>query len=189
MEREAQLVDAFQEDNWSTGVGGRLLDVLMRRNESVRAIGIDTKGPLIEGDPSLGRTVDVIPSGAVNTLTRISLTGTDDDLGSIEDVMKALNREQTLESGVFADFWSQNLIDVVNRTEELDAWINGVTLNNDALFRGSVVGSQLRMVAKMMVLNEARSVNRDMFLVHHGGHDAHSVVRNNLDRHLPKIDR
>jgi hypothetical protein len=28
MEREAQLVDAFQEDGWSTGVLGRMLDVL-----------------------------------------------------------------------------------------------------------------------------------------------------------------
>ena len=65
MSREAQLVDAFQEDGWSTGVGGRMLDVLHRRNLTVTAIGIDGKGPIIEGNPSLGRTVDVIPSWGV----------------------------------------------------------------------------------------------------------------------------
>ena len=65
MGREAQLVDAFQEGGWSTGVGGRMLDVLQRRNLTVTAIGIDGKGPIIEGDPSLGRTVDVIPSWGV----------------------------------------------------------------------------------------------------------------------------
>ena len=39
-----------------------MLDVLQRRGLSVSAVGIDGKGPILEGDPSLGRTVDVIPS-------------------------------------------------------------------------------------------------------------------------------
>lgn len=87
-----------------------MLDVLQRRGLSVEAVGIDNKGPIIEGNPSLGRTVNVIPSANVNTLTRLSLNdgSNGNDLSSIEDLMKYLNQETELESGVFANYWSQN---------------------------------------------------------------------------------
>ena len=32
-------MDAFQEDGWSTGVGGRMLDILQRHGQAVQAIG------------------------------------------------------------------------------------------------------------------------------------------------------
>lgn len=73
MEREAQLVDAFQEDGWSTGVGGRMLDILMQHNQSVTAIGIGNKGPIVEGNPSTGRKVMVVPYENVNTVSSFSL--------------------------------------------------------------------------------------------------------------------
>ena len=72
MEREAQLVDAFQEDGWSTGVGGRMLDILMQHNQSVTAIGIGNKGPIVEGNPSTGRKVMVVPFENVNTVSSFS---------------------------------------------------------------------------------------------------------------------
>ena len=85
-----------------------MLDVLQRRGESVTAIGVDAKGPIVEGNPSLGRTVDVISSGGLNTLNRRSLTDQSNDLAVIEDLMKYLNEETSLESGVFANYWAQN---------------------------------------------------------------------------------
>ena len=86
-----------------------MLDVLQRRGLSVNAIGIDGKGPMIEGNPALGRLVDVISSGGLNTLSRTSLSGTNDDLASIEPAMEFLNENTDLKrTGVFANYWSQN---------------------------------------------------------------------------------
>lgn len=103
MEREAQLVDAFQEDGWSTGVLGRMLDKLqLDHGMSVSANGIDGKGFIIEGNPATGRTVDVIPSSGVNTLTRQSLTSQNNDIAGILDIMSFINEETDLTSGIFA---------------------------------------------------------------------------------------
>lgn len=93
----------------SLGVGGRMLDVLQRRGFSVSAVGIGEKGPLLEGDPSLGRTVDVLPASDVNTLTRKSFTANENGLPAIEETLKYLNKETDLKtSGVFSNYWSQN---------------------------------------------------------------------------------
>jgi uncharacterized protein (DUF1501 family) len=190
MEREAQLVDAFQEDGWSTGVGGRMLDVLQRRGLSVNAIGINGKGPLIEGNPSLGRTVDVIPAGGVNLLNRVSLTGTSNDVASIESTMEYLNQETSLQkSGVFANYWSQNLVDVLNKTDVLSTMLasSQASLHNEGSYSGTV-GGQLKMVAKLMLLHDVRESNRDFFLLHQGGHDGHAQSKNNLNNLLPDVN-
>jgi len=180
-------VDAFQEDGWSTGVCGRMLDVLQRRGESVTAVGIDNKGPIIEGNPSLGRTVNVISSRGVNILNRLSLENTNNDLEGIEELMKYLNQETSLESGIFANYWAQNLIDVLNKTDALSEMLDDVVLETD--FGSGSVARKLKMVAKLMHLNEARNVNRDVFLVHNGGHDGHSLSKANLQNNLPGINQ
>lgn len=139
MEREAQLVDPFQEGGWSTGllecviiqylfffqyahyhfpsllgVCGRMLDILQRRGEAVAAVGIDGKGPIIEGNPSLGRTVNVISSHLVNLLERRRLDSQAWDevegkkLAQIEGLMRLMNEETTIDSGLFSDYVSQN---------------------------------------------------------------------------------
>ena len=126
--------------------------------------GIGSKGPLLEGSPSTGRKVDVIPYGAVNTLSRKSLDGNGDGLADIEPVMEYLNKETSLESGIFGDYWCQNLVDTLNKTEELDTMVNSVSLN--ANWRGGSVSNQLKMVAKLMLLNVERKANRDFFYVH-----------------------
>eukprot|EP00571_Detonula_confervacea_P017647 CAMPEP_0172312770 /NCGR_PEP_ID=MMETSP1058-20130122/18549_1 /TAXON_ID=83371 /ORGANISM="Detonula confervacea, Strain CCMP 353" /LENGTH=2999 /DNA_ID=CAMNT_0013026315 /DNA_START=101 /DNA_END=9097 /DNA_ORIENTATION=+ len=190
MEREAQLVDAFQEDGWSTGVGGRMLDVLQRRGLSVNAIGINGKGPILEGNPGLGRTVDVVSSSGVNTLNRHALDSTSNDLDSIKSLMEYLNEDTNLEtSGVFADYWSQNLVDVLNKTDVLSTMLssNQATLKQPYKFKSSI-GRSLKVVAQLMLLNEERQVNRDVFLIHSGGHDGHSLSKENLQAILPGIN-
>ena len=70
-----------------------MLDKLQEHGMSVSANGIDGKGPMIEGNPSTGRTVDVIPSWGVNTLTRQSLTSQSNDIDGILDIMSYINEE------------------------------------------------------------------------------------------------
>lgn len=73
------------------------------------------------------------------------------------------------------------VVDVLNKTDELKDMLNGVSLNQP--FSG-----QLSMVAKLMILNEERNVNRDVFLVHSGGHDGHSLGKNIMNDLLPGIN-
>lgn len=189
MEREAQLVDAFQEDGWSTGVLGRLLDKLqLDHGMSVSANGIDGKGFIIEGNPATGRTVDVIPSSGVNTLTRQSLTSQDNDIAGIQDIMSYINEETDLASGIFANYWAQNLIDTLNKTDYLSNLLGSTSLMNPSLFTGGI-GSKLDVISRMILKNEERNVNRDAFYIQMGGYDGHALSNDILDSNLPVVEQ
>jgi len=162
-----------------------MLDVLQKRGLSVNAIGIGGKGPIIEGNPSLGRTVDVLGTGGVNLLSRRSLTDQGTDLDGIEPIMEYMNKDTSLESGVFGNYWAQNLIDTLDKSRQLDSMLDNQSLSNS--FSGGV-GNQLRIVAKMILLNEAREVNRDVFMVGSGGHDSHALSKQSLNDRLPDIN-
>ena len=54
-------------------------------------------------------------------------------------------------------------MDVLNKTDELSNILDTVVVNTN--FGRSGLGRQLQMVAKLMLSNEIRSVNRDVFLV------------------------
>ena len=164
-----------------------MLDVHQRNGLSVVANGIDVKGPIIEGDPSLGRTVEVIPSSGVNTLSRRSLTDDNPDLASIEPLMSYLNKDTSINSGIFANYWAQNLIDTINRTEYLSALYAATTLQHDNLFKGNV-GRKLSAVSKMMINHEERSVNRDVFYLNLGGFDGHALSKDILQSNLPTVN-
>ena len=103
--------------------------------------------------------------------------------------MDYLNKDSTITSGVYADYFSQNLIDTLNQTEELDTWVNGVTLNHDGWVNGNSMSQKLEMVARLMLLNEERSVNRDFFYLTMGGFDAHSLAKSNLQGNLDTVNQ
>ena len=155
---------------------------------SVSANGIDGKGPMIEGNPSTGRTVDVIPSWGVNTLTRQSLTSQSNDIEGILDIMSYINEETDISSGIFANYWAQNLIDTLNRTDYLSELLGSTTLINDSLFTGSI-GKKLDIVSRMILKHDEREVNRDAFYMTMGGFDGHSLSNEGLEGNLNVIEQ
>jgi len=189
MERSAELVDVFQDGGFSTGVVGRMLDILGRDGYSVTANGISTKGVLLEGNPSTGRTIDVISSGGVNTLTRRTFQAgsSANDLNSVQDDLKFLNEETTSDSGLFGNFWSQNLIDTLEKTDILSELLSSATLLNPKIFSGRL-GRSLATISKLILQRESRAVNRDAFYFTFGGFDSHSLVKDTLNSKLPEID-
>lgn len=64
----------------------------------------------------------------------------------------------------FVYILSFSVIDVLNKTDALSEMLDDVVLETD--FGSGSVARKLKMVAKLMHLNEARNVNRDVFLVH-----------------------
>lgn len=78
-----------------------------------------------------------------------------------------------------------SVIDVMNKTEELADLLDTVTLANS--FPTHSTGKKLKMIAKLMKLNEERKVNRDVFYFVNGGHDGHSLAKENVNQKLPDI--
>ena len=170
------------------GVVGRMLDKLQEHGMSVSANGIGGKGPMIEGNPSTGRTVDVIPHWGVNTLTRQSLTSQSNDVEGILDIMSYINEETDVASGIFANYWAQNLIDTLNKTDYLSELLSSTTLLNEASFTGSV-GNKLEVVSRMILKHDEREVNRDAFYLKMGGHDGHALSNGNLEGNLAVVEQ
>ena len=63
------------------------------------------------------------------------------------------------------------------------------TLMNDHLFTDYHLAYQLKIVAKLMLLNEERQANRDVFYITNGGHDAHALALDKLHGLLPAINK
>ena len=75
---------------------------------------------------------------------------------------------------------------MLNRTDYLSTLLGSVSLNYG--FHGNV-GRQLAVVAKMIIKNADREVNRDVFLVTQGGHDGHALSKATLNGLLPDVQR
>eukprot|EP00550_Attheya_septentrionalis_P002628 CAMPEP_0198287972 /NCGR_PEP_ID=MMETSP1449-20131203/6625_1 /TAXON_ID=420275 /ORGANISM="Attheya septentrionalis, Strain CCMP2084" /LENGTH=988 /DNA_ID=CAMNT_0043986049 /DNA_START=140 /DNA_END=3106 /DNA_ORIENTATION=- len=186
MEKEAYLVDPFREKP-GTGVIGRMLDVLQRYNHSVSGIGINDGSEILDGDNDAGTShTEVIGSGGVDQFYRASVS---DVLSA--DTMKgyfdSINGATALNSGLFANHWSQTYIDSANKTEILREALDGIKLSENF---PSGLGSQLQMIAKLIKAREERGTNRDAFVARVGGFDSHSNMKNTLDEYrFPDINR
>eukprot|EP00957_Ditylum_brightwellii_P184634 14062090-Ditylum_brightwellii.AAC.1 len=88
-------------------------------------------------------------------------------------------------SGIHANYWSQNFIDTWNKTDELSALFQSTTLNT--VFSGSL-GEKLATVSKLIKTQEQRGINRDAFFVKIGGFDAHAYAKQNLENNLPGVE-
>lgn len=190
MKRSVDLADPFGEDPFSTGVIGRMLDVLEEKGHSVSATSIDLKSSMMEGNPLTGRSVGVVSSIGVHKLTRETFTDgqSENDLSAIEESMKFLNEESSIDSGFFADFWSQNFIDTLNKTEHLGSLLESASLLHAESFSG-VFGLRLKMIAKLIIQRKARSVSRDGFYLSADcSFDAHSMVKESLSDALWSVN-
>ncbi len=186
MEREAYRIDPFS-DVPGTGVLGRMLDVLQSKNMTVGPISIDKRSVVLNGSPDIGRSVDVIPRRGPSTLY-------DDDFKDSHD---ALNAETTTSSGIFAELWSQNLIDVRSKSEQLSGYFSTKSSSYvdccqrsfpDDIGRGGII-EQMRTVARMIAARDERGVDRDAFYVSLGGFDSHADLVKNLRILLPEVNK
>mmetsp|Transcript_68973 Transcript_68973/g.102503 ORF Transcript_68973/g.102503 Transcript_68973/m.102503 type:complete len:362 (-) Transcript_68973:419-1504(-) len=185
MTQESYIVDAFQI-NEPTGILGRMLDVLAAKNITVGPIGISTASTILDGDPQTGRKVDVIPTYGPNILTRRSfIPNTANGIDEVKENLEDLNGETGVNSGIHANYWSQNLIDTWNKADELSVLLQSVQLGTR--FSGNL-GQKFATVSKLIKTHEQRGVNRDAFFVSMGGFDAHAYAKANLDGNLPVVN-
>lgn len=120
-------MDALRE-HVGTGVLGRMLDVLEQDGYSVAPFGINNDAPILAGNPSLARSVDVVNGGGVAKFYPTERLNGNADLSS--DVLKRLHNVTSSTSGLFADLFSQRLINAAQKSDELmDAIPSDAALN------------------------------------------------------------
>eukprot|EP00546_Thalassionema_frauenfeldii_P010113 CAMPEP_0178928808 /NCGR_PEP_ID=MMETSP0786-20121207/20156_1 /TAXON_ID=186022 /ORGANISM="Thalassionema frauenfeldii, Strain CCMP 1798" /LENGTH=1403 /DNA_ID=CAMNT_0020604807 /DNA_START=186 /DNA_END=4393 /DNA_ORIENTATION=+ len=184
MQQEQQYVDAFRE-NVGTGVMGRLLDIMQGKNYTVGPSGINGNSKSLAGNPEIARNVDVIHHSGLKTFYERA-TSSSYDRQEMRDMFVLLNNRTKPESGLFGEHWSQSFVNAIDRSADLKAAIDAVSLTQG--YPG-YAGSRLSMAAKIIKSREARGVNRDAIYFTLGGHDSHfdmvkGVKKNLLDINL-----
>ena len=93
---------------------------------------------------------------------------------NMNDVIKAINNDTAVDSGVHAETWSSKLTESLDRQRSLK---ENVDLTNvTTIFpTDSDIANQLKLVTRLMQTRVARGVNRDIFYVRDGGYDTHGT--------------
>jgi uncharacterized protein (DUF1501 family) len=146
------------------GAGGRIADALARGPKKYRASSFS-----ITGSTTFLRGYH----------TGVSIV--DPDTGPVRFVhLELLN--STIRSvteqrygNIYAEEFAQQLQDAITDSETLGDLHDSVKLETHYSAKASV-DKQLRMVAKLIALREARKAERDLFVVSHGGFDMHSTI-------------
>ena len=184
METELYRIDAFKQQT-GTGILGRMLDKLEKRNFGITPIGVGQTSIALAGDPSTPRPVDVIPGGGLVDLYPRHLSSA---IGRsyVKDKMRMLNADGALNNGLFSDYWSQAFIDNWNRTDFYRQIISGV--NTETSFPNTNIGRNLQMVSKLIKSNDERKRNRDVFYMKIGGFDHHFQSKISAGQSFPPIN-
>ena len=97
----------------------------------------------------------------------------------LREFLQSIHAETEDNSGIFGNLWSQNFIDVWNKTDELVAMIRATDLVTPFQEPGALnigqITSQLKLVARLINIRNERGngINRDVFYCEMGGYDAH----------------
>lgn len=175
MLREGDLLDAFRKYP-KTGLLGRMLDVFQKKGFGVGPMGIDTMSEALAGHPGLSRPIEIVSNTGADPFYSRSVS----ERVSKEKMINyanLLNGETELNSGFFADLWSRDLLNFINKTELLTE-LNQIQVKEPYLGK---LGKKLGMVSKLIQAHEKRGVQRDTFYIELGGFDNHCEMKNTLD--------
>lgn len=176
MMKEAEYVDAFREKA-GTGVLGRMLDRLQGDGFAVGSVGINSAGAILDGDPSLARSSDVVSSGGISNLYPQTASPGTHNRDAMMSHFLSLNGATESNSGMYGNHWSQKFIDSANKTGRL---IDLMNFETETSFTGDSFSKQLKTVAKMIFKHEERGVDRDAFYIFLGGFDHHFNIKSSL---------
>ena len=178
MKKEIQHLDPFKTDK-ETGILGRIADALITQERlSVERFSIYNRGEALDGhhgaDPFI---VDA------NGIPKFNEDPSTKDMGAS---IRSLNEATKSDSGIFAELWSDNLMNSIKSNDLLISTLSNVdTLSS---FGDDELGKAFKMVARLIATRQTRGVDRDLFFIPFGGWDAHKKVFWNLDRNLAYLD-
>ncbi len=157
MQREAKRVDPYN-DSSGTGVIGRMADVLSDFGHNAQGFSVDRYSVALVGSPA-GVGPPMIVNGAGVPQFYIG--------DKVKNAVKPLHNKTSLDSGFFADTWSDEMNRAFNANELLKNGLKNIETN--VTFPTSSLGNQLKTVARLMAMREERGADTDIFYVEMGG--------------------
>ena len=94
-------------------------------------------------------------------------------IANMNDVIKALNNDNTADSGFHAQTWSSKVTESMNRHQSLKEMVDITTVTTLFPPEGEDIADQFKLVTRLMQTREFRGSKRDIFYVQDGGYDTH----------------
>jgi len=104
----------------------------------------------------------------------------------VEEPMLKLHNKTLLDSGFFAETWSNAFIQSLGINELLHSQLKDASTNTT--FPTSSLSQQFEIVANLISTREARGVDTDTFYIEIGGFDTHSNVEENLSNRFIEVN-
>lgn len=166
MQREAKRVNAGNP-HADTGVLGRMVDVLSRNSQrSVQSFSIAGNDV-----STVGKNVQSLNLGPLGYSKMYN--------NEIQDIILKLNNETIVDSGLYGEAWSENLIQSFGTNQHMQEILETVKGKLED-FPDTSLGKQLKMVSKLIATRKERGVDTDVFYVEFGKFDTHKDVLETL---------
>ncbi len=151
-----------------TGVFGRLLDMLQKRGHHTSANNLKGEKTMLQGFPQNQNTVHEVSLSNPSDLNQYP-TVTD-----LIDVAKQLNGVGELGNSFFGEAWSESVSTAFFEHEQSMAMAAaGIEVTDYPLNEYSKLSEGLNAIANHMLSRDFRNVNRDIYVLRHGGFDMH----------------
>ena len=109
-----------------------------------------------------------------------------EERANMKEVIGKLNGQTTQNSGVLGDWYGENLMEGLARSEALHETLDGIETSIE--FPNSGLCSQFEMVAKMIDSRNERGSDMDFFFTSRGGWDTHTNVLPNQINLFSDVD-
>ena len=178
MQKEIQHLDPDLVDVES-GILGRVADSLLSNSQmSVGRFNIYNTAESLSGH--YGADPFIVDANGIPMFNR------DPSSEDMAATIRNLNEATEPDSGVFADLFSDTLLNSISANDMLTSALSGVQLSSS--FGDDPFGKAMQMITKLIATREVRGVDRDFFFISFSGWDAHKQVLWNLDTNLPLVD-
>ena len=151
------------------GFGGRMADILLKNGFSAGTISVSGIAEALVSDLATLFVSDPFDYQLFNPMTWSQ---------PLWDTIKNLNKVAKLGSGLFADTWSNLLLQALGENSILYDAISTTSL--DTPFPDDDLGSQLKTIAKLVKSKDIRGADRDIFYAKFGSFDTVSFQCHNI---------
>eukprot|EP00538_Stauroneis_constricta_P006114 CAMPEP_0119557550 /NCGR_PEP_ID=MMETSP1352-20130426/9190_1 /TAXON_ID=265584 /ORGANISM="Stauroneis constricta, Strain CCMP1120" /LENGTH=2298 /DNA_ID=CAMNT_0007604673 /DNA_START=349 /DNA_END=7245 /DNA_ORIENTATION=+ len=176
MQNEAQRIDPW-DTTPGTGILGRVCDVLSQNGFNPQPITIEDSSVATVG----------VPGASVPPLI-MSAEGTEEfnpkpenDVFDVSQHIAQMNQHTDMHSSVFAETWSHGLQKAIFDAENFIQAIEDVELTQDFdAINSFQYGDKFKTLSNIIMSNEARGNDRDVFFMRVGFWDHHDSLRDQL---------
>lgn len=163
-----------------TGVLGRFADILRASNVATGAASVNYISETLSGTTKSNQNM-VINEKNIEKFAPKPSSGAD-----FVPTIEVLNEASSWRSSMFAETWSSVLRESIDQNSVAYRALESAEVN--VKFPSSSISKQLQTVARLILSQKCRGVERDVFYVSQGGYDHHYNVNRGLKRNFIELD-